>query len=482
MTGSDANSPAEKLAALSERLKGPALLALLNVKNKPAPEALVQRVNELRDVVFGLCAHLPEQDPVRATALERLKGVEALLVDPLELQILVRAQELRQDASDPAVHAMIESAFYEDHVPRTVWQSVPPESGQNELRRSMRLPILYDVDLDVGGGKRVRCQTLNLSRDGVCLDVPADFSSNAVTMLMSLAATGQQITVGGDVVWREPGRVGVAFKIGVAEQNALDGALQAHFASLSRTCDRWKEVAPKSGAAIACGAIVGYASSALPSARRDHYERLMAAAQADPTSKDLQLAVAKLAIEERDYETAQRALKRVVINDRNDLRYVVLDKTLAHRLAQGGRGLRGAIARAASGAKIPLAALAGVSVVVAVVVLAITMRGPFESVSVPPDGFRCDSLSVLEAEAVCVMDAAKYRAITDQKERWRLALMTLQPYRERGVHVLTIDGRTDEDGVLDFYDVDDPLPPPPPPRAHPSSPPSPPPAPPPPAK
>src|SRR6185437_8677392 len=98
--------------------------------------------------------------------------------------------------------AMIESAFYEEHVPRTVWQSAPPDTGHNEVRKSMRLPVLFEVDLDVGAGKRAKSQTLNLSRDGVCLDVPADFTGTTVSMIMQLASTGQQITVGGDVVWR----------------------------------------------------------------------------------------------------------------------------------------------------------------------------------------------------------------------------------------------------------------------------------------
>jgi hypothetical protein len=444
-------TPAEKLAALNERLKGTALLSLLNIKQKPAPDALLQRVTELRDVVFGLCAHLPEGDPVRATAIERLKSVEALVTDPLEWHILTRAQELRQDPGDAHVRSMIESAFYEEHVPRAVWQSAPPDGGHNEVRKSMRLPVLFEVDLDVGGGKRARCQTLNLSRDGVCLDVPADYSSSAVAMIMYLASTGQQINVVGDVVWREPGRVGVAFKIGVAEQNALDAALQAHFASLTRTVERWRAIAPKSGAAIACAAVVAYASTALPSVRREQLDKLKEAAQSDPTSKDLELALAKIAIEEKDYDTASRALRRIVVNDRADPRYRVLELTLQQRSGKSGRSLA-ALLRS-SGAKAAAGVLAFLLVVVAGVAIFVNMQGPAHSVAVPRAGLPCVSLTIARANAMCVVDPAAYKRL-DKKERMRLASQTVEPYRGNGVEYLTVTGQGG--GLIELLDMSTP--------------------------
>jgi len=131
---------------------------LLNIKSKPAPDALTQQLTQLREVVFGLCAHLPADDPNRAVAIERLKAVEALMQDPLEWHILSRAQELRQDATDPKLRAQLEASFYEENVPRTVWQSMSTE-GQSELRKSLRLPMWIDVELD--------SQTLTVHRGAV---------------------------------------------------------------------------------------------------------------------------------------------------------------------------------------------------------------------------------------------------------------------------------------------------------------------------
>ncbi len=442
---------AEKLAALNERLKGAAVLSLLNIKSKPAPDALMQQFTQLREVVFGLCAHLPADDPNRAVAIERLKAVEALMQDPLEWHILARAQELRQDATDPKLRAQLEASFYEENVPRTVWQSMSME-GQTELRKSLRLPMLADVELDIGG-KKTRCQMQNLSRDGVCLEVPADFSAAHVqfNVWMPNASPRQtspgQISLIGDVVWREKGRVGVAFKIGVSEQNALDAALLQHFAALQRTCERWCAVAPKSGAAIACTAIVGYASSALPSIRKEHLDKLAVAADADRTSKDLQLALAKLRIEEKDYDGAAVALKRVVVNDRTDPRYRLLELTLAQR---SGKPLgQGRIGAALGAAKIPVAAAVFLGLCVAGSYAAFSLSGPYQRTTVPFGGLACEHMKLLQSNAGCYVSAAAYRAM-DPKQRVDLAEKTLQGLASRGVKIVTVLGN-DGEGVLESF-------------------------------
>src|SRR5262249_29288022 len=142
-------SPAEKLAQLNEKLRGPSLLQLLGIKGRPAPEALVQRVSDLRAVVQQLCAHLAPDDPARAIAFERLKAVERLLEDPLGGHLLTRAQELGRDAQDAGVRSIIETGFFEEYVPRAVWLNAPPDGAHADVRRSLRLPVLAEVDLEV---------------------------------------------------------------------------------------------------------------------------------------------------------------------------------------------------------------------------------------------------------------------------------------------------------------------------------------------
>lgn len=446
--GGEPGTPAEKLAALNERLKGTSLLSLLNIKSKPAPDALLGRVNDLREVVYSLCAHLTADDPIRATAIERLKRVDALLHDPVEWHILARAQELRQDPTDPQLRATLEAAFFEEHLPRTVWQSMPPDGAHAELRKSLRLPMLIDVEIDVAG-KRVRCQMQNLSRDGVCLEVPAGYSATTVAFTVQMPATNAQVALTGDVVWRDAGRVGVAFKIGVAEQNALDAALQTHFACLQHAVERWRDVAPTSGPAIACAAIVGYASSALPSSRREHLDKLEAAAKAEPGSKDLQLALAKLRIEEHDYDGAAQALKRVVIADRADPRYRLLDLTLAQRRGGGG-ALRARVRRLAEAGRVPAAVLFMLAAVGAGVFAYTSLRVPFVEVPAPIGGLACRSVDVLDENALCTVDAKAYGQVP-ANERSSLAAKTLQGLAPRGVRQVTVIGTTAEDGVLDVF-------------------------------
>ena len=442
-------TPAEKLAALNERIKGTQMLTLLNAKSKPAPEVLLRRVGELREVVHGLCAHLAANAPIRVTALERLKGVEALLHDPVEWHILARAEELHQDPTDPTLRATLESAFFEEHVPRTIWQSMPPDGAHAELRKTLRVPMLLDVEIDVAG-KAVRCQMQNLSRDGVCLEVPAGFAASKVAFTALMPVNNASIALAGDVIWRDAGRVGVAFTIAIPEQNALDAALHAHFAGLQRIVERWREVAPKSGAAIACAAIVGYAACALPSDRRAHLERLAAAAHDDPGSKELQLALAKLRIDEADYVGAAQALKRVVIADRADPRYRLLELTLAQRSGVGVGGLRGQVRRLVEAGRVPLAVALLFGLVGAGAFAFISMRSPFTSAPVPIGGLACQRVDLLQMNAMCTVDAAAYARVP-AAERTSRATITLQALAPRGVSQVTVIGTTPEDGVLDVF-------------------------------
>lgn len=444
-------SPAEKLAALSERIKGTEMLSLLNIKSRPAPDVLVRRVSELREVVHGLCAHLAANDPIRVTALERLKGVEALLHDPVEWYILSRAEALQQDPTDPQLRTTLEAAFFEEHLPRTVWQSMPPDGAHAELRRNLRVPLLLDVEIDVGGTV-VRCQMQNLSRDGVCLEVPAGFAATKVVFTALIPATNARIALAGDVIWRDAGRVGVAFTIAVAEQNALDAALHAHFSGLQRIVERWRDVAPKSGAAIACVAVVGYAASALPSERRQHLDALAAAAHEDRGSKELQLALAKLLLEESDYEGAAQALKRVVVADRADPRYRLLELTLDKRRGIGGGALRARLRQLTTAARVPVAALLLCALVGAGAYAFISLRAPFTTVPVPIGGLACQRVDVLQGNALCTMDASAFRRVA-APDRSAQALTTLQALAARGVSQVTVIGTTPEEGVLDVFNT-----------------------------
>ncbi len=442
-------TPAEKLAALNEAIKGTHMLSLLNAKSRPAPDELLRRVSELREVVHGLCAHLADNDPIRVTALERLKGVEALLHDPVEWHVLARADELHQDPTDPKVRAALESAFFEEHLPRTVWQSMPPEGAHAELRRTLRVPMLLDVEIEVDG-RPVRCQMQNLSRDGVCLEVPAGFSARAVAFTVVMPANTSSIALAGNVIWRDAGRVGVAFTIGIPEQNALDAALQAHFAGLQRIVTRWRDVAPTSGAAIACSAIVGYAASALPSGRREHLERLDAAARADPGTKELQLALAKLRIEEADYDGAAQALKRVVVADRADPRYRLLELTLAQRRGAGSGGPLARVRRLAEAGRVPLAAVLLLALAGAGTFAFISLRGPFTEVSVPIGGLACERVELLQGNALCAIDASAYQRVPPSERSARATVM-LEQLAPRGVSQVTVIGSTPEQGVLDVF-------------------------------
>lgn len=445
------DTPAEKLAALSERIKGTAMLSLLNIKQRPAPDVLNRRVSDLREVVHSLCAHLAPDDPIRLTALERLKGVEALLHDPVEWYILARAEELQQDPSEPRLRAMLEAAFFEEQLPRTVWQSVPPDGSHAELRKNLRVPMLLDVDIDVDG-KAVRCRMQNLSRDGVCLEVPAGFAAKKLAFEVLMPATGARIALAGDVIWNDVGRVGVAFKIEVAAQNALDDALRAHFAGLESIVARWREVAPTSGAAIACVAIVGYAASALPSERRQHLDKLAEAAKENPGSKELQLALAKLRIEESDWVGAEQALKRVVVADRADPRFRLLELTLAKRRGAGGGPLRERLRQVAAAGRVPLAAALMLGLVGAGVFAFVSLQGPMSAAPVPIGGLACQRVDLLDGNAMCTMEASAYQRIP-AAERSRLATTMLQALGPRGVSQVTVIGTTPQEGVLDVFNT-----------------------------
>jgi hypothetical protein len=451
MDGEDPASPAGKLAELTELLQGPSLFALLQIKGHPAREALAPRVMELRAVVYELCAQLTEADPVRLSALESLKSVERLLENPLEWHILTRAHELRQDPADPEVRAAVERSFYEEHVARAVWMSAPPDGTHLELRKSLRLPVLAEVDVILGGNP-TRLRTENLSRDGVCLEVPPTFDEKNVTLQVHLTATGRQIQVGGRVAWRRGTRAGVAFEIAPPEQSELDAAIQTHFNALRAVVDRWLELSPNHPDAVACSCLVGYYSNILPSNRQPFLQRLVAAAEEESRNVELHIALAKLMIEERDFAAARAALRRVEKAASNDPRFQQITATLARRTGSS-RGLFRGFGRGVSDTARAAAVVLLIGGFFGALTYALaSARSPFDEIAVPRDGLPCARAQRLSSSALCYLDSASYARLPLVQKR-ALARESFNAWSPQGVTSITVVGEG-QAGILDDFDRD----------------------------
>lgn len=451
MSGGDPVTAAEKLAALTDSLKGPALFTLLQIQGRPVPEALALRLAELRAVVTDLASHLPADHPTRNGALARLKDVERLLHDPLEWHVVSRAHELRQDPYDPQVRATIESAFFEEHVPRAVWLHTPADGAHAELRKSLRLPQLVEVDLEANG-TTTRLRADNPSRDGLCLDVPAGFDDKNVKLVLRLAGAERELHVAGQVVWRRGGRAGVSLSMPPADQAVIDGALQAHFQALRGVVDRWLALKPDLPAAIACSCLVGYFANVLPSNRLPFVDKLVAATQAEPRSHELLLALAKIKLEERDLAAAEAAVRRAETSARNDPRLQLLVETLAQRRGSPTKLdlLAVQAKRAGGGLRTGAAAVLGVGFVAALSWAVLHMRSPVEEINVPVGGLPCSRMELLGTSATCFLEPGRYQALSPA-ERARLARITLQGLTARRVAVLTVASLAGDD-VIDVFD------------------------------
>lgn len=456
MTEGNLDAAAEKLAALTEQLQGPSLFALLQInpiKGRPEPTALAERIADVRSVLFELASHLPAPHPVRSAALERMKSVERLLEDPLEWHLLSRAIELRQDPGDAGVRATIEAAFLEEHVPKAVWLNSAPDGAHAEVRKSLRLTPVAEVDV-VHGGNPIRVRSENLSRDGICVDVPADFDGKAVKLVLHLANGAREAQVTGAVVWRRGARVGVSFSLPPADQALIDSALQAYFAALRGVAERWLALRPEEPAAIACACLVGYFSSVLPSNRQPFVEKLVTAAQSQPRSEELQLALARIRLEERDFAAAEASLRRAATGALHDSRYTILVETLAQRRGSPTRLdlLAGQARRAGGGARTALAATVGVGLVAALTWALVVLRSPFEEAPVPPGGLPCERIERLDENALCFIDTGAYHRIP-APERARLARATLRALAGKHVSMITVYAADAEDVLDTFHEL-----------------------------
>lgn len=402
------------------RLAGPAFFDVLNVKSKAGPEVLQQRVAALKAEVTRMLGALPADDPGRALVVQRLGEIERIVDDPLEWHILERAHAMRLDAADPDVRARLEASFLERHVPRAVWLNAPTALDQSELRKAMRLPLLADVDVETKGGAVHAMRTDNLSRTGVCLcEVPPSFDASSVKLTIKLPGDGRRITLAGKVAWRRADRAGVAFTgTSVADELALDQALQSHFAAVRALAERYLALAPKDPTALASVGLARFFSTVLPNERAAARDQLYAHADEHPGAVELQLAAARVALETSDLARAGGALKRAEKGARTDPRYVQLDEAYAKKGGAGRRLVRAIRAQSvaaqagALGLTLLLLGGAGTWAVLAT-------RSGYRSVSLPETALPCEQTKVQGRVALCFVPFAKWTGLSPEQRTVR---------------------------------------------------------------
>ncbi len=451
MVSADASLPQQ----LFDRLTGPTLLDVLNVKSKPAPEVLQQRVVALRTEIGRLLATVPDTDPTKSLVLDRLAEIQRIVDDPLEWHILVRASAMRLDPKDVDVRKRLEASFLETHVPRAVWLNAPTAVDNAESRRAVRLPLMADVDVEVTGGQVIPLRTENLSRTGLCLcEMPPTFQPTTVKLHIQLPGEGRKLVLAGHVAWRRADRAGISFKNATAaDEIALDKALQGHFAAVHALAERYLVLSPADPTALACASMARFYSTVLPNERAAARARLIALADEHPQAFELQLANARLSLDAADLKTATVALRRAEKLGKGDPRYVQLDEALGRR---GGRARR--LVRAIQGGSaLVKAAAAGVvftAFAFSAGIAALALRGPYEGVDIPEDALPCSETKVANGHVVCSIDVNAWNAIgeADRPARLRRLLSALAARDAR-----TVDVRSVSDGAFLFlFSLDDP--------------------------
>lgn len=438
-------------AQLYQKLAGPALLDVLNVKSKPSNEVLQQRVVALRNEVLRILAAVPEGDPSRGRIVQRLDEIQRIVDDPLEWHILVRAHAMRLDPSDADVRARLEASFLETHVPRAVWLNAPTAVDQAELRKAVRLPLLADVDVEIAPGQVLPMRTENLSRSGLGLcEVPPSMTASTVKLSLQLPGEARRLVLNGKIAWRRGDRVGVQFVgASVADELALDKALQGHFAAVRALAERYLSLAPKDPTALACASMARFFATVLPNERAAAREQLNAHADEHPAAAELQLACARLAIEAGDLKTATKALRRAEKTAKSDPRWAQLEEALAKKSGAARRIVRaiqtGSAATKAAAAAVVFAIL-GASTAAAFY----AVRGPYEHVELNERSLPCIDVRVAEGHVLCNVDVNTWNALGNEEKvaRAEATMSALAAHTPKRIVVSTLDGAN----LLMIYD------------------------------
>jgi hypothetical protein len=426
MSGMAAGTGSEDvLHALYVKLSSTGIIELLGLQGSPAPEVLAKRVSELRDEVLQMTARVPLADPTRARIVERISEIERIVHDPLERYMLVRAHTMRLDSNDPAVRASLEASFLEQEVPRTVW-SMTSGLGEFDARGAPRVTLFAEAELEHGKAI-VRTRTENLSRTGLCLcDVPPSWDAEEARF--SLHLQGSVLPIAGRIAWRARDRIGIEFtKIDADSAAAIDRAMAVHFSEMKAQAERFLTLAPTDPAAIGAAGVSRYFAASNDAERRAAIDFLDKAAVVHPSAVDVQLAIAKLAVDQAALQKADTAVNKVEAQARNDPRLAQLYQAMAAartRKRGGGQGGFATQLRVGLGAATATALAVGIAA-------SLLGRGP-PPLALPDESLPCEGAALQAPDLLCPVDVNRYGAMTAALREERAAVL-LRVFADKGI-------------------------------------------------
>jgi hypothetical protein len=236
---------------------------------------------------------------------------------------------------------------------------------------------------------------------------------------MSLPGVDRVLTVEAEIVWREHERLGAKFKgLTKGDMETIDKALRAQFRQLRELSERYYQLAAGDPQAVACVALSRFYSAESSSVEAAAMELLNEAALKAPNAFELQLALAKTALDAGLLDRVKRALKSAELLNKSDPRVQQIRVAIGSAKAQG-RSRLGVSDLMASmwgqGGRKRVAAAAFVvsAAIFAAIYVPMTMGGQLDDVTIPqsPRTLPCSRAQVGNGALVCVVNAAEFAAL-----------------------------------------------------------------------
>jgi hypothetical protein len=434
----EANNPVlERMRSrLSEGNDAFRVLGLQVSAAPPSVEQVARKLATLRNEVIKITAPLPVNDELRVEVLQHLLALEERTRDPVACYVVARANGMGRDPNDPEVRAAYELTFLKMHLPKTTWALSVGTS-----RAGVRLPVVLEVETS-SGGKTGHAFTINLGRGGACLSgAPDDLVVGSVVALNIIETSRVILAARGTIAWRLGDRAGVHFP---NEPAGIGELLRAQLQMTLRHAERFLELAPTDGQAIACVAIARAAADedeASTRAAQQAVEFLGQAAKDYALSLDVQLALAKVCLQASLSGRAASALQAAKKIDSLDARYVAL-QTAASRagVARFGFLPDSKVKRAA------VAMLFSTTVIAVTVLFVMRLRGPYQDIPYPssPQVLACSSAMIAKTTLICYTTRAALDGDTADVEK--RAAATRVALADRGVEAILVYSR--DSGVL----------------------------------
>jgi hypothetical protein len=424
-------TPRDELIELHQKLTPRRVFDVVGLTPAAPPSEVLAALANIRARAKNLQQTRAVDAATASAVIAKVQEIEHFIQDPVEHYVLTRgiAENIDTTANREA-HRRFEIAFLDTMMPKVVWRTTGDVAG--DPRFAQRFPVVAEATVEAPG-VTARVPTDELTDSGlVLIGCPIAIQTDIRVFLHMQG--GAPVPVRCSVESTTGERTKVVFgDVNDQTKAQIKEAIRQYDIAAMRQAERYQMLVPESPIALACLGLSRFLIATQPTERAEARKALAVLEAKHPDHPEVQLAVARAAVDSKDTAEAQRVLRLAKISAIGDRRVEVLVDQVG-----GDFAVLGATVGRATRTTLKVAVGVG-SAAAAIAVLFLLQ--PAEAPSAL-EGVRCASSSVSGASFICYLEKGEHAP--EAAEFTLLAKAKLLEFRPRGVRrviVYNADGQ-----------------------------------------